>query len=113
MAAECITDPNPHGLTFPYPLQGVTVRPTGQDCLSFVHQTYCPAVYWLYRNVQNDLTENMGRQCASWSDDLADQVRTVAQADLDEVEYIYDQGTGSEARRNGIVTPVTGAADKY
>lgn len=108
-----INDPNPHGLTFPYPLIGSVNRPRGQGCLSCVHQTYCPAVYWFYRYKQNDLTEESGRACASWSDDPADKVTMVAQADLDENEYIYNQGIGSEARRGGVTDPVTGNAGKF
>lgn len=107
-----ITDPNPHGLTFPYPLIGSTVRPPGQGCLSCVHQTYCPAVYWFNRYTQRDLAENNGRACASWSNNPADRVTTVAQADLDENEYIYNQGIGSEANRNGLTDPLT-ASDRY
>jgi hypothetical protein len=108
-----ITNPNPHGLTFPYPLIGVTNRPRGQGCLSCVHRTYCPAVYWFNRYTQENLTEDSGRACASWSDNPADKATVVAQADLDENEYIYNQGIGSEANRNGITAPVTGNAGKY
>lgn len=108
-----INNPNPHGLTFPYPLSQDTVRPIGEGCLSCVHQTYCPAVYWFYRYTQNKLTEQQGRQCASWSDDPDEIITTVAQADLDENEYIFNQCIGSEARRNGITSPVTGNAGKF
>jgi hypothetical protein len=108
-----ITNPNPHGLTFPYPLIGETNRPRGQGCLSCQHRTYCPAVYWFNRYTQESLTEDSGRACASWSDNPADKVTAVAQADLDENEYIYNQGIGSEANRNGITAPVTGNAGKY
>ena len=108
-----ITDPNPHGLTFPYPLQGSTVRPVGQGCLACVHQRYCPAIYWFNRYGRRELTNDMGRKCGSWSSDIADQIRTVAQADLDENEYIYNQCIGSEANRSGITEPVTGTAGKF
>lgn len=108
-----VTNPNPHGLTFPYPLIGTTNRPRGQGCLVCVHQTYCPAVYWFKRYDQRNLTEDNGRACASWSTDPNDKVTTVAQADLDENEYIYNQGIGSEANRNGIDDPVTGNAGKF
>jgi len=108
-----INDPNPHDLTFPYPLIGTTVRPRGQGCMACVHQRYCPAVYWFNRYKDRELEENMGRACASYSNDMADQVRIVAQSDLDENEYIYNQGIGSEANRSGITDPVTGTAGKY
>lgn len=88
---------NPHSLTFPYPLQGEEIRPKGQGCTSCVHQTYCPAVYWYYRYGLRNLTDDNGRACVSWSDDLDDQVRTVSQADLDENEYMYNQGIDREA----------------
>ena len=108
-----ITDPNPHGLTFPYPLMGTAKRKSGQGCMVCVHRTYCPAVYWFERYTQEDITEDNGRQCASWSTDPADKVSVVAQADLDENEYIYNQGIGSEPNRNGITDPVTGDAGHY
>lgn len=104
-----VCDPNPHGLTFPYPELGGEIRPRGQGCLVCVHRTYCPAVYWFNRYTQEQVTENMGRNCQSWSDDEVDKVTTVSQNDLDENKYIYDQGIGSEANRNGITSPVTGS----
>lgn len=104
-----ITNPNPHGLTFPYPLSGAERRPKGQGCLVCVHQTYCPAVYWFYRYTQERLSDTNGVQCLSWSTNPADKVTTVAQSDLDENEYIFDQGIGSEANRGGISDPVTGS----
>ncbi len=108
-----MSDSNPHGLTFPYPLIGSVVRPLGQGCLACVHRTYCGAIYWFNRYTQRQLEDHMGRACESWSDDMADQVRTVAQADLDENEYIFNQGIGSEANRSGITDPVTGNAGKF
>lgn len=108
-----VTDPNPHGLTFPYPLAGATVRPRGQGCVGCVHRTYCPAVYWFERYKQRELTPDNGRACQSWSVDPNDKVTTVAQSDLDENEYIYNQGIGSEANRSGITNPVTGNAGKF
>jgi len=92
---------------------GMTKRKPGQGCLVCVHQTYCPAVYWFYRYTQEALTDDNGRQCESWSTDPADKPTVVAQADLDESEYIYNQGIGSEANRSGITSPVTGDAGHY
>jgi len=92
---------------------GSVARPRGQGCLSCQRQTYCPAVYWFERYTQEKLTVDNGRQCASWSTDPADKVTTVSQADLDENEYIYLQGIGSEANRNGITSAVTGDAGHY
>ena len=86
-----VTDPNPHGLTFPYPLIGTTNRPRGQGCVGCVHRTYCPAVYWFQRYGQRELTLDNGRACQSWSTNSADKVTTVSQNDLDENEYIYNQ----------------------
>lgn len=108
-----IHNPNPHGLTFPYPLIGKTNRPSGQGCTSCQHQTYCPAVYWFKRYKEPNLTESNGRACESWSTNPVDKVTTVAQADLDENEYICRQGIASEANRNGITDPVTGNAGKF
>jgi len=111
--ADQIGNPNPHGLTFPYPLIGSVARRPGRGCLACVHQAYCPAVYWFKRYTQRSLDGHSGRACASWSDDPADRVEAVAQADLDENEYIYNQGIGSEANRGGITDPVTGNAGKF
>jgi hypothetical protein len=109
-----INNPNPHNLTFPYPLmQSTPARARGNGCLACVHQTYCPAVYWFYRYTQNELEPSQGTKCASWSDNPVDKFTSVAQPDLDENEYIYNQGIGSEARRNGITAPVTGNAGKF
>jgi hypothetical protein len=55
----------------------------------------------------------MGIKCASWSDNPADEITTVSQNDLDENEYIYNQCIGSEAKRNGITSPVTGSDGYY
>ena len=101
--------------SFPYPEMGSVKRPVGQGCGSCVHSTYCMALYWFRRGGDsrgfeeqpvND--ESMGRQCNSWSDDPAEKVTTVNDRDLDEEEYIYIQGIGSEANRNGITGAVTG-----
>jgi hypothetical protein len=80
-----------------------------------VHGTYCPALYWFRRGadskgfMEQPIDDRyLGRACQSWSDNPADVVTTVTQDDLDENEYIYNQGIGSEANRNGITSPVTG-----
>jgi len=103
-----ILNPNPHGLTFPYPQQGTTVRPPGEGCLVCVHQGYCPAVYWFKRYGFRDLDEHMGRACASWTIDPAKEVRTHNANDIAEVNYIFVQGIGSEANRDGITSQITG-----
>ena len=101
--------------SFPYPEKQATSRPVGQGCRVCVHQTYCMAMYWFRRGLEsrafrqqpiND--DHMGIQCASWSDDRADIVESVNQRDLDENEYLWNQGIGSEANRGGIVSAVTG-----
>jgi len=101
--------------SFPYPELGTVVRPVDQGCRVCVHQTYCMALYWFRRGGDSRgfreepiEDEHIGRQCASWSDDRADIVTSVNQRDLDENEYIYNQGIGSEANRNGITAAVTG-----
>ena len=94
--------------SFPYPELG-TPRPSGQGCSSCVHSTYCPALYWFRRGGDsrgfeqqpvNDLS--LGRACASWSNDPADIVKDVNARDLEENEYIYNQGIGAEANSSGI-----------
>lgn len=103
--------------SFPYPELGDTVRPPGQGCSSCVHSTYCMALYWFRRGGDSRGFEqqpvddpNLGRACASWSNDPSDKVTTVNDRDREEEEYIYNQGIGSEANRNGITAPVTGTS---
>jgi hypothetical protein len=104
-----ISDPNPHNLTFPYPLIGNVKRRKGQGCTVCVHYGYCPAVYWFKRYGQDKLDDWNGIQCGTWSTNPADKATVVAQPDLDENQYMYEQGIGSEANRNGITDPVTGS----
>ena len=93
------------------------MRPVGQGCKVCVHRTYCPAVYWQRRYGQGTELEDgwtgpddhNGIQCASWSSNPADSISGVpTQTDLDENEYMYNQGIQSEADRNGITMPTTG-----
>lgn len=108
----------PLPLSFPYPKQGTVKRPAGQGCQSCVHRTYCPAMYWLRRygateqaaTQWSEPNQNVGVQCASWSSNMADQVKTIGPGDVEENEYIWVQGLGSEADRNGITTPTTGTS---
>jgi len=101
--------------SFPYPVLGTVKRPRGQGCSTCVHTTYCMALYWFRRGgTSHGFTQqpvddpSMGVQCDSWSSDPADKVTTVNQRDRDEEEYIWRQGIGSEANRNGITGAVTG-----
>jgi len=94
--------------SFPYPVNGTVVRPVGQGCLSCVHK-YCPALYWFKRYTFKEPDDHNGLQCLSWSSDPAAIVKTVTQTDLDEVEYIYEQGLGSEANRNGFTDATAGS----
>lgn len=90
------------GFSFPYPTNGAIKRPVGQGCLSCVHKGYCQAFYWLQRYTQKGVDDHNGIQCNSWSNNVADIVTDVTQTDLDEVDYIWDQGIGSEANRSGM-----------
>lgn len=105
--------------SFPYPVQGAVKRPAGQGCKSCVHRGYCPAMYWArrYGSLEQDKAmwtepnDNVGVRCASWSNNIADQVNTSpTEDDLNENEYIAIQGLGSEADRSGITTPTTGTS---
>lgn len=105
--------------SFPYPVLGMIRRPLGQGCKGCVHRMYCPAMYWLRRYGQGENLENgwtgptdaHGIQCASWSSDPADRWSGLpTQTDIDEVNYMYGQGIGSEADRNGITFPATGTS---
>jgi hypothetical protein len=50
----------------------------------------------------------MGIQCASWSNVMADQIKTApTEDDLNEEDYMYIQGIGSEPDRNGLTDTVT------
>ena len=104
--------------SFPYPEQAETRRPRGQGCSSCVHKTYCPALYWFRRggdsrgfHQQPVDDPSMGTICASWSNDPADIVKTdPTDDDLAEEEYMWLQGIGSEANRNGITGEATGTS---
>jgi hypothetical protein len=104
--------------TFPYPELGDTVRSIDQGCRVCVHQTYCPAMYWFRRGgdsrgfKQEPITDkNMGRACTSWSNNPKDKLPGIPNArDLAEMNYMYNQGIGSEANRNGITAAVTGTS---
>ena len=102
--------------SFPYPTLGTVVRPIDNGCRVCVHSTYCPALYWFRRGLDSRAIreqpiqdKNMGRACESWSTDPADIVKTVNSRDLEEEEYIWRQGIGSEANRGGITAAVTGS----
>lgn len=89
-------------LSFPYPKNGSTTRPIGQGCKSCVFMQICPAVYWFRRYTFKDLDEANGRACTSWSTNPADKVKIPTEDDLNEEDYMYVQGLGSEAVRNGF-----------
>ena len=95
--------------SFPYPTNGTIPRATGQGCKICVHNSYCPAVYWFVRYTQKELDDKNGILCASWSSNPVDKTPAPPnQRDLDEVEYIWNQGIGSEPDRNGITDQVVG-----
>ena len=101
--------------SFPYPSLASTPRSVGQGCVSCVHKGYCPAVYWFRRyGIEGKLMDDHnGIQCASWSNDLASQVKTEpTDDDLDEADYMTIQGLGSEPDRNGLSDAVTGTNRK-
>jgi hypothetical protein len=93
-------------LSFPYPSLLAAPRARGKGCVSCVHNTYCPALYWLRRgsnvggiHLQPLDDDRLGLACGSWSDNAADIVKTVTDADLEVVERMYMAGIGSEANR--------------
>lgn len=92
--------------SFPYPKNGTVVRPVGQGCISCINQPYCQAMYWYKRYTFRAPDSHNGLQCTSWSNNPADVVTEVNQRDLDEVDYIWDQGIGSEPNRNGMTDQV-------
>ena len=96
--------------SFPYPGLAVSPRPVGQGCKSCVHRTYCPAMYWFrrYGIEGRTIDDHNGIQCASWSNNMADQVKTKAtEDDLNEADYMFVQGIGSEPDRCGLTDAVT------
>jgi hypothetical protein len=98
--------------SFPYPKLGTIVRPRGQGCLSCVHNTYCPAVYWLrrYGIERRTFDDHIGIQCSSWSSNMADQIKTgPTEDDMEEQDYQEIHGTASEPDRNGISGEITGS----
>ena len=99
-------DTNPYGLTFPYPINGPTRRPRGDGCTSCVHKTYCPAVYFWRLHSGNffEFDAGQGTKCASWSNQVADMVVTVSDADLNYAEYRFLQGIETEPDRCNLDT---------
>lgn len=98
--------------SFPYPVFTAYPRPAGQGCKSCVHRQYCPAMYWYRRYGWEGRTidDFVGRQCASWSNNMLDQVKTPpTDDDLNEEEYMAIQGIGSEADRCGITIVTDGS----
>jgi len=96
--------------SFPTPVLGTVKRPPGQGCVGCVNFTYCPSVYWMRRyGIEGRTFDNhQGIQCASWSNNLADQIKTSpTDTDLDEEYYMTLQCITSEADRCGLSDPVT------
>ena len=94
-------------LSFPFPELGGTIRPAGQGCISCVHTTYCPALYWFQREIQNEVTPNMGIQCLQFTDNPLDQIKTFNAFDVQENEFRNDQGFLREAKPGGYSDPNT------
>ena len=99
-------------LTFPYPTVGGPVRPPGNGCTACVHKEYCQALYWFERYVQRSADDHNGTNCASWSNNPADQIHTWSQADIDDNERMNREGILVEPNPSGITEPTTGAPDK-
>lgn len=102
-------------LSFPYPDRGPPTRPMGQGCRVCVHQQYCPALFWFRMNVQEQPDEFNGRDCLSWSDDIADRPPEITGpdgtgSDYDNAENARRNCAGvlREPNRNGITGPITG-----
>lgn len=98
-------------LSFPYPLVTDKPRSVGQGCVGCVHWSYCPALYWMRRYGQEGRTidNHVGIQCASWSNNMADQIKTPpTDDDLDKEYYMYLQNIQSEPDRCGITDTATG-----
>jgi len=101
--------------SFPYPVNAASPRPPGQGCLSCVHKQYCPAMYWLkrYQIEGRTIDDHNGILCASWSNNMADQVKAHAtQTDMDESDYMYIQGIMTEPDRCGLTDSVTASNRK-
>lgn len=95
-------------LSFPYPVLGTVKRPPGEGCLNCVHQLYCTAFYWLKRDTDKKmLDDHNGIMCASWSNNMNDQVKTVTQDDLDKNAYLNQEGVIMEADHSGMTEPTT------
>jgi len=94
------------GFSFPYPETGTETRPKGQGCLSCVHKNYCMALYWFKRYGEKEPDQYNGINCKSWSNNPKDIVLDVNQNDIEENQYMWEQGIGSEANRNGLTDQV-------
>jgi len=101
-------------ISFPYPQMGTVRRDPGQGCTTCVHNVYCQAYYWLRRYaIEPGMDDHLGIQCAEWSDDPAERITDITQADLDENDRLNDDGILVEPFRNGITDPVTGNSRKF
>lgn len=93
-------------LSFPYPQLGLVKRAPGNGCLACVHSTYCPSLYWFRTHNDRSIVDNyMGTQCASWSNNINDRIKTVTADDLAKNEYQNDQGILREADDSGMTEP--------
>lgn len=88
-------------LSFPDPIIGPTKRSLGQGCQTCVHQNYCRPFYWLVR-LDGEVTPATGTQCASWSNLLSDQIKTISMDDTNYNTEMNDQGLLIEKNRNGF-----------
>jgi hypothetical protein len=78
--------------------------------MACVHEPYCPAVYWYKRYTFAELGDAQGRACTSWSPNPADKVKIPTAEDLNEEDYMFIQGIGSEPNRSGIGGETTGGS---
>lgn len=96
-------------LSFPWPSIGTTIRKRGSGCVVCVHRTYCPALYWNTRWNDFRPTDDHGKACTAWSNDIADQILEVTAEDIAANALRHAEGTLTEANRSGITDAVTGS----
>lgn len=88
-------------LSFPYPVNMTTARPSGQGCNYCIHRAYCPAYYWHIRWQERTVSDDYGRACASWSNKEEDRIRTKAEGDFYLQEQMELQRIAAEKNQNG------------
>lgn len=100
-------------VSFPYPEKGDVARPLDEGCYSCVHTVYCQAWYWFKTSNKNrSATQGLGTSCLSWSNQEADRITVVTEADLDDNDYMNNYDLAHNPDMNDEVQPIS-SSNRY